>query len=87
VIRLVYTTVCEDIEEIDFVVSTECAAFERDRRIDAVWVVDSTTSIILARIVDRASEGGPKNNPRAIAERIVKAQQEQAKKLLLTRLG
>jgi hypothetical protein len=87
VIRLVYTTVCEDLDALDFMVRTECVAFERDRRIDGVWVVDATTGAVLARIVDRAREGDPKNDPRAIAKRIIRAQQEQARNLLFTRLG
>ena len=82
-----YTTNCEDLDALDFAVRTECAAFERDRKIDGVWVVDATTGAILARIVDRARDGDPKNDPRAIAKRIIRAQQDQAKDLLIAKLG
>jgi len=62
-IRLVYTTACHDISELDFTIRTECAAFIADAQIDSVWVADSTTGHVLARIVDRAQDGDPRNNP------------------------
>ncbi|HUY25933.1 MAG TPA: hypothetical protein VMV27_00820 [Candidatus Binataceae bacterium] len=85
-IRLVYTTACHDISELDFTIRTECAAFIADAQIDSVWVADSTTGHVLARIVDRAQDGDPRNNPRAIAIRIVKAQRDLARELMLRKM-
>lgn len=85
-VRLAYTTTCLDIGEIDFMVRTECAAFWRGNRICVVWVADSTQDVILARVVDRAVSGDAKNDPQRIARRIVQAQREQARELLLLKL-
>ncbi len=85
-VRFTHRTRVVDLEGGDFLVRTESKIIVDGQEVGDCAVEDYASTYFMARVLDRAAIESAKNNPGAIASRIVNAQHSRAEEILLRKI-